>query len=94
VIVKFGSLGVTFQRVMKTVILNNTECVSLLYLLEYPHKLQANMSPYRMEFILQNRRQFIDYMLYCSHSLSMGACSSHAHTTGGSAVLGVMPYEG
>ena len=46
-----------------------------------------------MEFILPNRRQFIDYMLYCSHSVSMRACVSHTHTIGGSAVLTFKLYE-
>jgi hypothetical protein len=93
-IVKFGTLGVMFQTVMKADRLKNMECVSLLFLLEYSYyKLQANMSPYRMEFILPKRRHFIDYKLYCSHSVSVGACSSHTCTTGGSAVLTVTLYE-
>jgi hypothetical protein len=82
-----------FQTVMKDDRLNNMERVSLLFLLEYSYyKLQANMSPYRTEFMLPNRRHFIECMLYCSHSVSMGACISHTHTTGVSAVLTVTPY--
>jgi len=83
-----------FQRVMKADRLDNMECVSLPFLLEYAYyKLQANMSPYRLEFILPNRRQFIDDMFYCSHSVSMGTCVSRTHTTDGSAVLTFKLYE-